>query len=150
MRLRRSTKLAALFLGAALVAPLAGVGCVPAPAKAYSPDEIAKLESLPELMRTNAAKADPLWGKRSQASFTDAEFAAMADAGSVIQATGGRIAAQFGGKGKYDAAFTDFANALAKQAGALEAAAKAKDAKAAGAALTEMKATCGNCHGVYK
>ena len=65
---------------------------------------------LQELMRVNAAKADPLFGKKDQASFTESEFAAMADTGVMIEATGNRTAERFGGQGEYDDGFVAYLN----------------------------------------
>jgi hypothetical protein len=126
------------------------LSCVPAPQKAYSPAEISGIESLEELMRVNASKADPLFGKREQASFTEAEFASMADTGVMVEASGNRIAERFGGQGEYDDGFVAYAKALAGHGKALADAAGSKDAAAAGKALTDMRNTCKACHGVYK
>ena len=127
-----------------------GAACVPKPEKAYSPNEVAGIESLEELMRVNASKADPLFGIREQTSFTEGELASMADAGVMIEATAQRTAERFGGQGNYDDGFVDYAKQLATHAKALSDAAGSKDAAAAGKALTEMRNTCRACHGVYK
>jgi mono/diheme cytochrome c family protein len=130
-----------------IVAAAFAVACVPKPAKSYTSDEIGSLDSLAELMRIQADKADPLFGKTS---FSDEEWALAADSGAILQATAARIGAGFGGKGEYDDGFVDFANKLEAQAKALADAALAKDAAAAGEALSSMKATCSGCHGVYR
>lgn len=136
-------KTTALFLSLATF-----ISCVPEPKKAYSPDEIKNLDSLEELMRINANKADPLFGKRDQASFTDAELTEMAEAGSAIEASAKRLGEKFGSS--YDDGFVDYANQLAGQAKALSDATAAKDAAGAGKALEEMRNTCKACHGVYR
>lgn len=124
--------------------------CVPKPEKAYSPDEIAGIDSLPELMRVNAAKADPLFGKREQQAFDDSEWAAMADTGVMVEATGKRIAERFGGQGEYDDGFVEYATKLSAIGKSLADAAGERDASAARKALSDMKSTCAACHGVYK
>ncbi len=124
--------------------------CVPEPKKAYSPDEVADITSLEELMRVNAATADPLFGKRDQASFTESEYAAMADAGAMIEASATQTGTQFGGKGNYDDGFVNYAKQLAGQAKALADASGSQDAPAAAKALTEIRNTCKSCHGVYR
>jgi hypothetical protein len=101
-------------------------------------------------MRINASKADPLFGIREQQSFTESEYAAMADAGVLVEATGKRVAERFGGTGDYDETFTGYANKLAEQAKALSDAAGARDANAARIAISGMQTTCKSCHGVYK
>lgn len=140
-------KTTALFLSLTAVAALS---CVPEPKKAYSPDEIQNLDSLEELMRINAAKADPLFGKRDQASFTDGELTEMAEAGATIEASAKRVGEKFGGQGNYDDGFVDYAKELAGQAKALSDASAAKDAAGARKALTDMRNTCKACHGVYR
>ena len=132
---------------AVLLAPVAALlflACVPKPAKAYSPDEVGKLESLEELMRINAAKADPLFGKAGQTSFTDSEWAAMADAGVLIEASGKRTAERFKGQGEFDDGFADYGNQLAAQAKALADAAGAKDAAGASKAGCQQQREAGN------
>jgi hypothetical protein len=124
------------------------VACVPKPEKSYTADEVAKVESLPELMRIQADKADPVFGKRDQESFTDAEYAELAEVGVMIQATGARLADHFGAS--FDAGFVALASKLASHGKALEDAASAKDAPAAGRALGAMRDTCKECHTAYR
>lgn len=119
--------------------------CVPKPAKSYSTDEISALESLPELMRIQADKADPLFGK---SEFSDADWAAAADAGTTIQATAARVGDKFASA--YDQGFVDFAAKVEQHAKTLEAAAQSKDAAAASGALEALKNACSGCHGVYR
>jgi hypothetical protein len=126
------------------------LACVPKPEKAYSPDEVGTIDSLQELMRINASKADPLFGKRDQQSFTEAEWAAMADTGVMVEATGKRTAERHGGQGNYDDGFVDYANQLATSGKALADAAGSKDPSGARQALTDMRNACKACHGVYR
>lgn len=124
--------------------------CVPEPKKAYSPDEIQTLESLEELMRVNAQKADPLFAKRDQQAYTDAEFADMAEAAAALRASAERTGARFGGQAPFDDGFVAYAKELATHAQSLSDASGAKDAAAAGKALESMRNTCKACHGVYR
>jgi mono/diheme cytochrome c family protein len=136
-----------IAFGSLLVLASLAAACVPAPAKTYTPDEVASIESLSELMRIQAAEADPLFGKTS---FSDADWDKAARAGAVLRATGERVATRFGGQGEFDDGFVDFAKEVAARAAELETAAEGKDAAAASAALDAMKSTCKGCHGVYR
>ncbi len=133
----------------AVALAIATASCLPPPKKAYSAEEIGGIDSLEELMRVNASKADPLFGIRDQTSFTDDEFARMVDAGAKIEASGTRSAG-FAGTGDYDDGFADFSNKLSAQGKALADAGTAKDAAAASKALNDMRGTCKGCHGVYR
>jgi hypothetical protein len=67
------------------------IGCLPKPQKDYTPDEIASIQSLEELMRVQAHHADPLFAKRERGSFSDEELAAMKRAAAILQATSVRV-----------------------------------------------------------
>ncbi len=127
-----------LFLCASLAA------CAP-PKRDLQVEEINKLTKLSEVMDAQATLADPQFKKRDQQSFTDAELATMADAGTRLQATSLKIK-QFS-KG---AGFDDFAMQVNARAQDLVTAAQAKDAAAVRKALSEMKAACQGCHSKYR
>jgi hypothetical protein len=124
------------------------VACVPKPEKSYSTDEVAKIDSLDELMRVQAEKADPAFDKREQASFTDAEFTQMEEVGGMLQATGERIGDRFGNQ--YKEGFVKLASQLSAQAKSLEDAAQGKDAAGVKKALGELRDTCSECHAEYR
>ena len=124
--------------------------CVAAPKKAYSPAEISSIGDLEEVMRVQAQQADPLFSIRSQETFSDAEFEQMLAVAGMIDATSTQLDDKFTGTGSFDDGFGDYAKQLNGTAKALQTAAEAKDAAAAGEALKEMKSTCSSCHGVYK
>jgi hypothetical protein len=119
-------------------------GCVGAPKKNYSADEIKQIDDLEELMKVQAKYMDPQFKKRDQAAFTDAEFGQIADAGRMIQATSATAREKFAGGHK--PSFVTFAGTLNTQAGDLTAAAEAKDAAKTRTTLSSMKETCANCH----
>ena len=123
--------------------------CLPKPQKEYTPDEVASINELTELMRVQAHHADPQFGKREQESFSAAELAEMEKTGKMLQATSARIKS-FSGKGDYDDGFANYATELGNHARALEQAAAAKEAAKVRAALEKMRTTCKSCHGVYR
>lgn len=106
---------------------------------------IPKITSLTELMDVQATTADPQFGKASQESFTDAEFTALAETGAKIDATSKQLKT-FGKGPEFDA----LGLKLNEQANGLSKAAASKDAAGARAALTEMKATCKECHSKFR
>jgi hypothetical protein len=119
-------------------------GCVGAPKKNYQADEIKQIDDLEEVMKAQAKYMDPLFKKRDQASFTDAEFGQMTDAGRMIQATSATARDRFAGGHK--PSFVSFAGTLNTQAGDLVGAAEAKDATKSRTTLSSMKETCASCH----
>jgi hypothetical protein len=119
-------------------------GCVGAPKKNYQADEIKQIDDLEEVMKVQAKYMDPLFKKRDQAAFTDAEFGAMADAGHMIQATSATARDKFANGHK--PSFVTFAGTLNTQASDLASAADAKDAAKSRTTLSSMKETCANCH----
>ncbi len=140
--MRNLSSNAALF--AALALALFGAACGP-PVKNTPLDEIPKLKSLDDVMDNQATAADPQFKKIGQDKYTDADFTAFAETGARIQATSLKIK-DFSKGPEFD----QMAMKLNETAKALEAAGKAKDAKAASTALTDMKATCKACHSKFR
>lgn len=129
----------------ALCAALAlQAGCLPKPKQDYSLEQIGQIGSLEEIMRVQAQTMDPLFGKRGQGAFSDAEFASMAAAGKRVQATSTVIRDKLAAGHK--PSFATFAGQLVTQAGDLVAAADAKDGAKASATLGAMRDTCRGCH----
>jgi cytochrome c556 len=106
---------------------------------------IPKIQSLSELMAVQATAADPQFGKASQESFTDAEFAELAGVGAKIDATSKHLKT-FSKGPDFDA----LGMKLNEKANGLSTAAAAKDAAGARTALTDMKATCKECHSKFR
>jgi len=127
----------------AVVVPFV-IGCH-APKKEVTPEQVQGLTKLDDVMAAQATYADPLMKKRDQLSFTDAEYAAMMDASSRLQATSMKTK-EFS-KGP---AFDELAARLHGQAEALGAAGQAKDSDKARAALTAMKEICKECHSKFR
>ncbi len=121
------------------------LGACGAPKKDLQPDQINQLAKLADVMDAQATVADPLFKKRDQQTFTDAEYATMADAGNRLQATSTK-AKQFTKGPEFDK-FADTVNARATD---LVTAAQAKDAAGARKALTDMKLACKGCHSKFK
>ncbi len=122
--------------------------CVPAPKKAYSPDEAQKLDDLDEIMHVNAATMDPLWGLEDGAGIDDAKFATLKEAGSMSKATSVALKEKIAGP--FPPGFAKYADEMNAAADKLVAAADAKDAKAAGAAIAAIHATCRGCHSDFR
>lgn len=110
--------------------------------------DIPKLATLSEVMDNQATTADPQFKRiGEESSFTDADYAAFAQASERLLVTSLKIKDFNGGKGpEFDA----LAMRVHDQADALGKAAAAKDAKASNAALTEMKAACKECHSKFR
>ena len=136
----RSSVLAASVALASLCALLA---C--APARNTPIAEIPKLTSIDEVMYNQATTADPQWKKIGQTSFTDEEYATFTMVSQRISATSLKIK-DFSKGPEFDA----LAVRLHDKADALGKAAEAKDAAASNTALTEMKATCKECHSKFR
>jgi cytochrome c556 len=136
----RTTLLAAL--AASLVCAL--IACGP-PIKNTPIEEIPKLQSLTDVMDNQATTADPQFKKIGEATYTDADYTAFNDASRRIGATSLKIK-DFSKGPEFDG----LADRLHEKAEALGKAATAKDAAASSAALTEMKATCKECHSKFR
>ncbi|MEO8877221.1 MAG: cytochrome c [Polyangiaceae bacterium] len=136
MRSSLRSCLAPLFL-------IIAASCVPH--RDLPPDQIEGLTKLSDVMDVQATIADPQMKKAGQANYTDADWAAFADLGSRIQVTSKKIK-DFSKGPEFDG----LANKLHMGAESLAAAASAKDAAKASASLTDMKATCKECHSKFK
>ena len=126
-----------------VLALCAGAGCVPK--RDLAPDQIEKLDKLKDVMDVQATVADPAFKKIGDSAYSEQDWVMFADVGSRIQVTS-RKAHQFSKGPEFD----KLADQLAGKAKALSAAAAAKDPGAASTALTEMKATCKECHSKFK
>lgn len=112
--------------------------------------EIATLTKLGDVMDNQMGAADPQFAKIGNASYSDADYAAFGQASERLLATSTKVK-EFADKGFKDpAGFTALATRLNEKAKALGVAAAAKDAAGAKAALTEMKATCKECHSKHR
>jgi hypothetical protein len=136
------------LVGAVLFGGVVGLGCPPAPAKDYTPAEIATVGDLTEVMRVLSHYADPWFGRRSATDFTEADYAKMLSDAEYIEAAaraaGGPLAT-----GR-PTGFADFAKGLETKTGTWRDAAKAKDPAKVGAALEAMRLQCKGCHSAYR
>jgi len=122
--------------------------CVPSPKQDYTLEQIGKLDSLKELMRVKAHAADPLFKKRGQASYSEAEFQAMLEGAGRIEAAATALSTRFGTARPQP--FGELAIKLKNGATELGAAARAHNASQASAALGGMKSACASCHKQFK
>lgn len=104
-------------------------------------EEIPKLTKLDDVMANQATVMDPLFKKIGQTSFNDDEWAMLTAAGTRVQATSVKIK-DFTKGAEFDA----LAMKLNRYAGDLSNSYASKDAVAANTALTNMRATCKECH----
>ena len=123
--------------------------CVPAPKRAYTPDEVENIGDIDEVMRVLAHEADPLFSIRDNDGFTDAELASMVDAGKLIQRAAKGLA-EHHANGHGGESFRGFADSLGAEAKKVEDAATAKNAVESGASLSAMKAVCASCHSKHR
>jgi cytochrome c556 len=137
----RTTPLAAALAASVICALIA---CGP-PIKNTPIEEIPKLTTLVDVMDNQATVADPQFKKIGEATFTEADFSAFAEASRRLEATSLKIK-DFSKGPEFDG----LAARLHEKAEALGKAATAKDAAGANAALTEMKATCKECHSKFR
>ena len=133
----------AISLAAALAA------CVPAPKRAYSPDETAKLDDITEVMRVNAATMDPLFVFEEPTKFDDKSWKQLPDAAEKMKATGKalqgpRIA------GGFPKGFTEHAKDLVAEAEKLATAHSKNDRALASSALRAIHQTCRDCHAEFR
>ena len=112
--------------------------------------EIPKLTKLDDVMDNQKAAADPQFAKAGQASFSDADYAAFGQAADRLLVTSIKVKEFSRVYPKGPADFEALATRLNEKAKALATAAAAKDAAGAKTALTEMKATCKECHSKFK
>lgn len=119
-------------------------GCVPKPKKDYTTEQVKEIESLEELMRVQAQTADPQFSRIDQTTFTDAEFASLADAAHRLQSTAETL------KNRHTQnrppTFTTYATRLSELSGELFGAAQAKEAGKISPLLTSIRETCRTCH----
>ena len=131
-----------------LLIVMACPGCVPKPKQDYTVDQLGKLESLSELMRVQAAVADPLFAKRKQSVFSKEELEAMYGGSLKLRATATRLRDHFAGK--FGPRFAGFASQLLDGATELGNAAAAKLEQKSSAALESMRQACAGCHRAFK
>jgi hypothetical protein len=133
----------------AIVLILLGVfACVPKPKQDYSVEQIGRIESLKELMRVQAAAADPLFGKRKQQSFSKEEFEEMYAGSLRLRASATTLRDRFAKN--YPLRFSGFASKLLDGATELGNAAAANTEQRAASALESMKQACAGCHRAFK
>lgn len=131
-----------------VLALLAGLVSCHAPRRDYNVEQIANVKSLKELMRVQSTVADPrfkLARKLQGKSIDDAQFAEFVDMGNRLQATAKRMSAFSKGPG-----FDKYVNDMAKQAAALEAAARGHDGSTTTSTALAIKNTCAACHGEFR
>jgi hypothetical protein len=141
---RMRTSSSTLFT--ALLAPVVLGMLACGPPKLTTPvADIPKLTTLDAVMDNQATVADPQWSKIDATAYTDADYAAFTELSERIQATSLKTK-DFSKGPEFDA----FAQTLHDKAKELGTAAAAKDVKASGTALREMKAACKGCHSKFK
>ena len=131
-----------------LTAVLLGVGCVPRPRQDYTISQISRLDSLKELMRINAYHCDPLFSIRYQPTFSAAEYEAMEQAASMVQATSTVVRDRL--SKKRPGGFAKLATRLGEQAREVLVGAQHTRVEAVSSALDEMRETCKACHTAYR
>jgi cytochrome c556 len=120
------------------------VACGP-PMKNTPVEEIPKLTKLSDVMDNQATVMDPLFKKIGQTQFNDDDWAALTAGSTKIQATSLKIK-DFSKGAEFDA----LAMKLNQSASELSNSYASKDATAANTALTNMKATCKECHKKFR
>ena len=129
--------------GALLLTAL-GAGCVPKPKQDYTPDQVKTLDSIEELMRVQAATADPQFNHIGQANVSDSEFASMGEAAHKLQNTADTLRSRM--SQNRPPSFTTYATRLYDLSGELVAAPQAKDGAKGSTTLTGIRDTCRTCH----
>jgi hypothetical protein len=117
-----------------------------APKKNTPINEIPQLKTLDDVMDNQSTTFDPVFKKAGKLSLSDADFAQLGEAGVRLQATSIKARDFAAGRAEFDS----YAGQLNDGSKALVAAATAKDAAAATAALTAMKAACKGCHSKFR
>jgi cytochrome c556 len=124
---------------------VAGIAACGPPQKNTPVEEIPKLAKLADVMDNQATVMDPLFKKIGQASYSDADWAALTAAAAKVQATSLKIK-DFSKGAEFDA----LAMKLNQLATDLSNSYASKDANAASATLSAMKATCKECHKKFR
>lgn len=132
----RRLVLALLVTGAAACGP---------PMKNTPVEEIPKLTKLDDVMANQATAMDPLFKKIGQTTFSDDDWAQLTAASTRLQATSLKIK-DFSKGAEFDA----LAMKLNQHATELGNSYATKDATAANTALSNMKATCKECHKKFR
>jgi len=134
-----------LALTLLVVATVAGAAACGPPIKNTPIEEIPKLTKLDDVMDNQATVMDPLFKKIGATSFSDEDWAAVTAAGTKVQATSLKIK-DFSKGAEFDA----LAMKLNQYATDLTSSYGNKDAAAANTALSNMKATCKECHKKFR
>lgn len=137
-------RLSPLVASLAACTAFASISCGP-PIKNTPIAEIPALTTLTDVMDNQATVADPQFKKTGNDTFSDADFAAFTEMSQRIGATSLKIK-DFSKGPDFDA----LAARLHDKAEALGKSAAAKDVAGSNAALTEMKATCKECHSKFR
>lgn len=133
-----------LTVSLTIAAGSAVIACGP-PIRNTPVAEIPKIATLAEVMDNAATTADPQFGKRDNATFTDDDYKGFTEASERIGALSLKIKDFSKGPD-----FEALAMKLHGHAESLGKAAAAKDAAASGQALKDMKATCKECHSKFR
>ena len=122
---------------------------MPRPERNYTPEQVSEIVSVNEVMRLLAERADPLFGLREQANFTQEEFARMAQAAEIIVAAGAHLET-FVGQKAFDEGFGTYSKELGQHGAAMLEATESNTPKGASEALSAVKNTCKACHSAYR
>ncbi len=128
---------------------LAFAACVPAPKKAYAPQEAETLGDIDEVMHVNAAYMDPLFGEEDATAFDDATWAQVQKAAPMMQSTG-KALQKPAIASPYPEGFIAYGEKLRAAAERLGAAGTAKDVSAATKEIRTIHETCRACHGEFR
>lgn len=132
-----------------VVVALALAACVPAPKKAYAPQEAETLSEIDEVMRVNAATMDPLFGQEDATAFDAATWAQVEKAAPMIQSTGKALQKPTIAS-PYPEGFVAYGEKLRAAAERLGAAGTAKDVAAATKEIRTIHETCRACHSEFR
>jgi len=127
---------------------LAGMaGCVKAPEKKYTANELVKIDRIAEVMRVSYADAKPVWPFVKKDPLTAEDFALLERAGERLE---GAAAALTNLAKDRPEGFQDLARTLQEEAAKIHQAGQASDAEAARAAIKTYGDTCSACHKRFK
>jgi cytochrome c556 len=116
------------------------------PKKVASVEDVAQMKDLGDVMKVQDGAIWPLTKKASQTSFTDDEWAKIADGAARLAVTTKKVKESFSKGAEFDALDMQ----LADQARKLGDAAQSKNAADTGKLLGDIRETCKTCHKKFR
>lgn len=123
-------------------------GCVAKPKAQYSPAQMAKIDSVEEIMRVLYHELNPIWKMDSLTSISANHKELLMRASQKVEASAAVLSQKIGQGRPPD--FIKYARQLQQQAGQLGQAAEKQQAAQVRGLITALGNTCEACHGQFQ